>query len=124
MNNNNKQYTIAIRLSEKEKEILVSCLDVLGVKTSEFIRGLIRDKYGKMFPYHRLNKGFLVGSLEEDEKPKQTPTPREICEANGGRVEVLNGIEICRLAHFNKMAQKESSTYFPLNKVKEYFEDE
>lgn len=61
---NAKEKMIQIRVSCTEKQMLKDICNKLGCKTSEFIRGLLREKFIKVFPAYSLSKNSPIGTQE------------------------------------------------------------
>jgi len=100
-------------MSDREKEILEAIKEKLGGNTSEIIRGLIREKYVKMFPEYtqakkeKTPRQKFFDSLELQE-------PKKLCEFLGGEIVIDEGIEKCFKGKVTPYGR--SGTYLDLKK--------
>ena len=104
MNNqlNNKGRLVQFRVSEKEGLMLDKLCDQFGAKTSEYVRGLIRDRFFKVFPNYSTKKEIRQAIVAVEPQL----TPEQYCEQKGGRVETVNGIQMCVLQISKSMQRK------------------
>ena len=87
-----KNEKIIIALSGKEKEMIGKICEALGCGISELVRGLLRDKYTRLFPAY---KDIEVRRLKEVKEPKVVLTHAQICEMRDGRVTVDGKTKYC-----------------------------
>lgn len=80
--------------------MLDQLLSRFGTRTSEYLRSLIREKHSKVFPaYTNTGKAKILEVQEE-------LTPEQACESVGGRIENVNGVQMCVIQISKSMAAK------------------
>ena len=86
---NNKKRLVQFRVSGQEGVMLDQLLSRFGSMTSEYMRSLIREKHAKVFP------AYTVKGKEKVLESTPELTQGQICEMFGGKIEMVNGVEMC-----------------------------
>lgn len=89
MDKQTKSEVVLVRLSGQEKFMLEKICEKFGAKAPEYIRSVIREKFQRAFPAYTTKKNEAL--IEES----QQLTPEQACEQAGGRIETVNGIQVC-----------------------------
>lgn len=95
-----KTKLVQFRVSEREFEMLEALCDRYGAKASEYLRGIVREKFSKAFPVYTKAGQQRIAMLEPE------LTPEQLCEAKGGKVEVIDGVPMCVIQLSSAMTRK------------------
>ena len=71
-------------LDERTGELLTALLRKYGGKPTEFLRGLIRERYETAFPSYKMKSS----EIERAKEPELTP--EQWCESVGGKCDSVN----------------------------------
>ena len=87
----NKNRLVQFRVSDREWNMLTALCERFGARTSEYVRGLLHEKFLKVFPKYTEKKGRENPALQEEDL-----TDEQFCEMWGGKVMRTDAGYVCR----------------------------